>query len=187
MFFLPPSQRRLLSSLNPLFIILAVLLLILVKTALFPFAPLWVQRWDLLLPFVVFFGQRRSTPEGIILALFSSHLYSLCSAAPLGVFTTTYLLVFAATRLISYVAFASNAFSIVLLMFSLSLCTRILLPIVAGFFHPAWPVLSFSNLDLSSILLNGVGGWVIYSALEGLDLVTHKAPRHSIELSGDSL
>lgn len=187
MSFLPPSQRRLLNSLNPLFFILAVFFLILVKTAFYPFAPTWVQRWDLLLPFVVFFGQRRPLPEGIILSLFSSHIYSLCSSAPLGVFTTTYLLIFAAARLISYVAFASTSLSILLLMIGLSLCSRIILPLVAQFFHVGWPVLSFDNLVLWSILLNGIGGWAIYIGLEGLDLLTHKAPRNSIELSGDSL
>jgi hypothetical protein len=176
----------LLSSLNPLFFIGAVFFLILVKTSLYPFAPTLVQRWDLLLPFVVFFGQRRSLPEGIILSLFSSHIYSLCSSAPLGVFTTTYLLVFAAARLISYVAFASTSVSILLLMIALSLSSRIVLPIVAQFFHRGWPVLSFDNLVVWSVLLNGVGGWAVYVGLESLDLFTHKAPRNNIELSGDS-
>ncbi len=185
--FLPPSQRRLLNSLNPLFFILALVCFILMKTALFPFSPHWVQRWDILLPFVVFFGQRRSLPEGIILSLFSSHVYSLCSSAPLGVFTTTYLAVFAAARLISYVVYAGTSMSILLLMIGLSLFSRILLPLVAQFFHPAWPVVSLENLVLWSILLNGVMGWAIYLILEVVDLITHKVPRTNIELSGDAL
>jgi hypothetical protein len=185
--FLPPSSQRLLSSLNPLFFVAAVYGLILVKTALFPFAPSVVERWDVILPFVVFYGQRRSLPEGIVLSLFSSHIYSLCSAAPLGVFTTTYLAVFSIARMISYVAYAGTSFSILLLMIGLSLISRLVLPVVAGFFHPAWPVFSFGNLSLWSILLNGVGGWAIYLCLEIMDQVTNKAPRNSIELSGDSL
>ncbi len=187
MFSLPPSQRRLLNSLNPLFFIAAVFSLILFKTALYPFFPGLVQRWDLLLPFVVYFGQRRSLPEGIILALFSSHIYSLCSAAPLGVFTTTYLMVFAAARLISYVVYAGTPLSIFLLMTGLSLVSRFLLPLVAGFFHESWPVWSFSNLALWSIFLNGVSGWVIYGILDVMDQVTNKVPRTNIEFSGDHL
>lgn len=187
MLFLHPSQRRLLNSLNPLFFILAVFALILVKTAFFPFWPGFVARWDLLLPFVVFFGQRRSLPEGIILSLFSSHVYSLCSSAPMGVFTTTYLLIFAAARLISYVVYASTSASILALMIGLSLLSRLLLPVVAGFFHPTWPVLSLENLVWWSILLNGIAGWAIYLILEIMDLMTHKAPRSNIELSGDHL
>jgi hypothetical protein len=185
--FLPPSQRRLLSSLNPLFFVGAVYGLILAKTALYPFAPTWVERWDILLPFVVFYGQRRSLPEGVILSLFSSHLYSLCSAAPLGVFSTTYLVLFSVARMISYVAYASTSVSILLLMIGLSLLSRLILPPVAGFFHSTWSVFSLENLAPWSILLNGVGGWAIYLVLEALDLFTNKVPRNSIELSGDSL
>ena len=185
--FLPPSQRRLLNSLNPLFFILAVFTLILAKTFFYPVAPYMSHHWDILLPFVVYFGQRRSLPEGIILSLFSSHLYSLCSSAPLGVFTTTYLLIFAAARLISYVVFAGTSGSILLLMIGLSFLSRILLPVVAQFFHPAWPVVSFSNLVWWSILLNGVAGWAVYLVLDVMDRLTHKVPRTSIELSGDSL
>ena len=187
MSFLPPSQRRLLNSLNPLFFVLAVFGLILFKTAVYPVAPNFVRRWDLLLPFVVFFGQRRSLPEGIILSLFSSHIYSLSSAAPLGVFTTTYLLIFSAARLISYVVYAGTSGSILLLMIGLSLLSRILMPLVAQFFHPGWPVLSFDNLTWWSILLNGVAGWIVYLVLEGMDLLTHKVPRNNIELAGDHL
>jgi hypothetical protein len=157
------------------------------KTAFFPFFPHMVQRWDILLPFVVFFGQRRSLPEGIILSLFSSHVYSLCSSAPLGVFTTTYLAVFATARLISYVVYAGTSMSILALMIGLSLLSRLLLPLVAQFFHASWPVLSLDNLMVWSILLNGVMGWFIYVILELVDRVTHKVPRTNIEISGDAL
>ncbi len=161
--------------------------MLLLKTALYPVAPAFVQRWDILLPFVVFYGQRRSLPEGIILSLFSSHLYSLCSSAPLGVFTTTYLGIFAIARVVSYVVYASTPASILLLMMCLSLLSRVLLPLVAGFFHPGWPVLSLANLSWWGILLNGLGGWGTYVLLELMDRVTHKAPRASIELAGDHL
>jgi hypothetical protein len=46
--------------------------------------PRMVLTADLLMPFMVFFAQRRSTWEGFILALFCSHLYSLSSSAPIA-------------------------------------------------------------------------------------------------------
>lgn len=187
MFYLQPNQKRLLSSLNPLFFILAVFGLILAKTACYPLAPHFVQKWDLLLPFVVFFGQRRGLAEGIILSLFSAHLFSLSSGAPLGVYTTAYLAIFAVARLISYVVYAQTLVSILLLMIGLSLLSRVILPLVAGFFHDAWPILSFSNLVWWSIFLNGVAGWAIYVVLVLIDRLTNKVARNSIEFSGDSL
>jgi len=187
LFFLQPSQRKLLSSLNPLFFILAVFGLILVKTAWYPVAPHFVQKWDLLLPFIVFFGQRRALPEGIILSLFSAHLFSLSSGAPLGVFTTAYLVIFAVARLISYVAYATTLASILLLMIGLSALSRVILPLIAQFFHESWPLLSLHNLVWWSILLNGLAGWAIYVVLVWVDRLTNKVSRNSIEFSGDHL
>ncbi|MBY0369278.1 hypothetical protein K2X33_01240 [bacterium] len=187
MFFLQPSQKKLLSSLNPLFFIFAVFGLILAKTACYPLAPHFIQHWDLLLPFIVFFGQRRELPEGIILSLFSAHLFSLASGAPLGVYTTAYLVIFALARLISYVAYATTLGSILLLMIGLSAISRIVLPLVASFFHPGWPILSLYNLVWWSILLNGLAGWAIYIVLVGVDRLTNKVSRSSIEFSGDAL
>ena len=183
MFFLQPSQKRLLSSLNPVFMVLFVFGLMLLRTAWEPILPGFYRRWDVLLPFMVYFGQRRSLPEGLILALFTSHLYSLCSAAPIGVFTTHYLILFSVARLFSYVIYANTWFSILVLMFSLAILSRIILTLVATAFGHGWPLFAPGNFVWWGPFLNSVAGYIIYRMVEMLDRVTYKVPRINIELS----
>lgn len=183
MFFLQPSQKRLLSSLNPVFLVFFVFGLVLLRTAWEPILPGFIRRWDVLLPFVVYFGQRRSLPEGLILALFTSHLYSLCSTAPIGVFTTHYLILFSVARLLSYVIYANTWFSILVLMFSLAILARFTLTLVAFAFGHGWPLFAVGNFVWWGPFLNSVVGYIIYRMVEMLDRVTYKVPRINIELS----
>lgn len=187
MFFLQPSQKRLLNSLNPIFFVLFVFVAILVRTTCESFLPGFIREWDVLLPFVVYLGQRRSLPEGLILALFTSHLYSLSSTAPIGVFATHYLILFIIARLLSYVIYASAWFSILLLMLSLAFLSRAQLTLVAGLFGHGWPLFSADNFVWWGIVLNSCMGFLIYRCLEGLDRMTYKAPRTNIELSESAL
>lgn len=187
MYFLQPSQKRLLSSLTPLFVIAIVFGLMLLRTAWKPILPSSLQSWDVLLPFVVFFGQRRSIPEGLILALFTSHLYSLLSAAPIGVFTTHYLILFFVARAVAYSLYASNSVSIVLLLIVLGFVSRLVLPWVASLFGHSWPVLSFANFPLMGMLATAFFGFILYALLVGLDRITSKTPEETIEFSGDGL
>ena len=183
MFFLPASQKRLLSSLNPVFLVLFVFALLLLRTAWEPVLPGFYRRWDVLLPFMVYFGQRRSLPEGLILALFTSHLYSLCSTAPIGVFTSHYLILFIIARLLSYVIYANTWFSILLLMLSLAILSRFTLTMVATLFGHGWPLFSPGNFVWWGPFLNSVSGLITYGLLESLDKMTYKVQRTSIELS----
>ena len=187
MFFLQPSQKRLLSSLNPIFFIFAVFGLLLLRTSWTPLLPGFMGQWDVLLPFIVFFGQRRSIPEGLILSLFTSHLYSLCSAAPIGVFTSHYLTLFVIARLLSYVIYANNWFSILLLMFALSVLSRLVLTIVSSFFGHGWALFTMENFTWWGLLFNAMMGYIVYGLLGIMDRMTYKAPRISIELGDDSL
>lgn len=163
--------------------VLFVFGLLLFRTAWEPILPGFYRRWDVLLPFMVYFGQRRSLPEGLILALFTSHLYSLCSAAPIGVFTTHYLILFSVARLLSYVIYANTWFSILVLMFSLAILSRIILTLVATAFGHGWPLFAPGNFIWWGPLLNSVTGYIIYRMVEMLDRVTYKVPRINIELS----
>ena len=187
MYFLQPSQKRLLSSLNPVFFVAFVFFLVIVRTAAEPLMPTLLRQWDVLLPFMVYFGQRRSLPEGLILALFTSHVYSLCSTAPIGVFTSHYLALFGVARLLSYVIYANTWFSILLLMLSLSVLSRVTLTLVSTFFGHGWPLFAPSNFMWWSLLLNAGLGYLVYAWLEQLDRVTYKAPRTTIELSDTGL
>jgi hypothetical protein len=169
LFFLQPNQKRLLSSLNPVFLVVFVFGIILLRTTSEAILPVVFRQWDVLLPFMVYFGQRRSLPEGLILSLFSSHLYSLCSAAPIGVFSTHYLTIFVVARLLSYVIYADAWLTVLVLIFSLSIFSRLMLTLVASAFGHGWPLFSTDNFVWWALLLNTFLGFLVYAWLETLD------------------
>lgn len=187
MFFLQPSQKRLLSSLNPLFFAFAVFVAIVLRTTSGPLLPGVFQRWDVLLPFMVYFGQRRSLAEGLVLSLFTSHLYSLCSSAPIGVFTTHYLTLFLIARLMSYVIYANTWFSTLLVVFSLTVVGRFSLTAVAAMFGHPWPLFARGNFVWWGILFNAMMGFFIFECLGALDRMTYKVARVNIELGEGGL
>lgn len=186
MLFVQPSHRRLLNSLNPIFFVLVVLVFIVLRTTLHPIAG-FVKYWDLLLPFAIYFGQRRTLTEGLILSLFTSHLISLSSSAPVGVFTAYYLAIFLCARLLSLVFFAHIWYSILLLLFALSLLSRVMLTVVASSFGHGWPMFSFANWSFWGLMLNTLAGYLVYRGLEQLDRLTHKTPPARIELTEGEL
>ncbi len=167
--------------------VLFVFGLILTRTTMDPLFPSWFRYCDVLLPFVVYLGQRRALPEGLILTLFASHLYSLCSAAPIGVFTTNYLIIFVIARLMSYVIYANRSLSILVLIFSLTLLSHVTLSIIVTFFGHSWGVFTGGFGILFRALLNSALGGIIYGGLVLLDRLTFKAPRINIELSEGGL
>lgn len=187
MFFLQASQRRLLSSFNPIFFALAVLLAILVRTTLWPVLPSVMVKWDVLLPFIVYFGQRRAMAEGLILSLFTSHLYSLSSAAPIGVFTSHYLVIFLLARALSFVIYANTWFSVLLLVFALTLVARFTLTLVAYSFGHGWHLFAPGNFSGFGILFNAIVGFLVFEMLALLDRFTYKSPRINIELAEGTL
>ena len=182
MYFLQPGQKRLITSFNPVFVGLFVLVLILIRTTSEPVIPAVLRQWDLLLPAIIYVGQRRGLFEGLLLVLFLSHLYSLCSAAPIGVFVVHYLLIFALARLLIYVIYANNWLSVSGLILFLSFISRILLPIVAKAFGHSWSIVSFQNFVWWSLLINTFVGFIVYAFLGTLDRLTYKAPPSNIEL-----
>lgn len=182
MFFLHPSQKRLLNSLNPIFFVTFVYGVLMVRSTAASILPPMVLNADLLLPFVVFFAQRRTTWEGFILALFCSHLYSLSSSAPIGVFAFYYLVLFSLARLMRYGIYASGWISTLLALFTLSFGGRFLLPLVAASFGPAWPVFMMKNFPWSGIFFAPLYGLVIFALGEALDRATFKADRVNIEM-----
>jgi len=162
---------------------MAVFILILIRTTAESLLPRFMHQWDILLPFAIYFGQRRTLPEGLILTLFTSHLYSLSSIAPIGVFATHYLILFVVARLLSYAIYANTWFSILLLMFSLALLSRLSITLVSMSFGHGWPLFSGKNFVWWSLLFNAVAGYVTYSMLEVLDSITYKSTRSTIEMS----
>ena len=132
---------------------------------------------------MVYFGQRRTFGEGLVLSLFTSHLYSLCSSAPIGVFATYYLILFIGARLLTYVIYANTWLSVFVLLLSLSFLSRFLMILVSTSFGHGWPWWSTANLSLLYPLVNAVLGIAMFRLLEEVDRITFKLPRLSIELA----
>jgi hypothetical protein len=164
----------------------AVLGLILLRTTGKPLFG-WLLHWDVLLAAVVYFGQRRTLPEGLILTLFCSHLFSLSSAAPIGVFASYYLSIFVIARLVSYVMYASTWVSIFLLILSLTVASRFILTGVASAFGHGWNVFAPGNLSFTAMLVGSLMGYLVYQILGVLDLLTYKTAAANIELAESEL
>lgn len=157
--------------------------LILFRTTLEPIMPSVLRQWDILLPFVIYVGQRRTLIEGILLVLFVSHLYSLASVAPIGIFAVHYLLIFFAARGLIYAVFANTWITILGVLFLVSVVSRLTLPAVCLFFGFSWSVLSFRNLMVGSFFINAFLGLVLYMFLGLLDRLTFKVSPINIELA----
>jgi len=156
--------------------------LLLLRTSAFRVFPGFFSRWDFLLPFIVYFGQRRPLFEGLLLWFILAHLYSLQSVAPFGVFVVYYLILFVISRLISEVFFATEGIQILALLSVLSLLSRVILPLVAKGFGSGWPVLSRSNLHLGVIFANIVLSWICFLGLSFVDRITFKDSRQILDL-----
>lgn len=156
--------------------------LMLLKTTAYWLSPGFFGHWDLLLPFMVYFGQRRPVFEGLLLWFILAHIYTLQSAAPIGVFVVYYLIFFTLARLLSEAFYASSSLSVLGLMAILAVLSRILLPLIADSFQSGWSILSWRNLHIGFLLCNTFAGWFCYLIIAALDKITFKAARQNIEL-----
>ncbi|NBX91848.1 MAG: hypothetical protein EBZ49_02565 [Proteobacteria bacterium] len=181
------NQQKLLRSLNPVFMVGFFLVLMLVKTTAYWLSPWFLGHWDILLPFMVYFGQRRPVFEGLLLWFILAHLYTLQSAAPIGVFVIYYLLFFGLARLLSETFYATTSLSVLGLMAVLSVLSRVVLPFIANSFESGWPLMSWRNLHIGFLLCNTFAGWICYLVISALDKITYKADRLNIELGEVSL
>lgn len=157
--------------------------LLLIKTTGFWLAPGLLGNWDLLLPFMVYFGQRRPLFEGLLLWFVLAHLYTLQSVAPVGVFVIYYLVVFIASRLVSEAFYATTGLSILVMMFVMFILSRFVLPGIANLFDCGWSVFSWRNLQPGLIIGNTLFGLIIFGLLSFLDKMTCKVARQEVELS----
>lgn len=187
MYFLQSNQKKLLTNLNPVFLTVFVLLLILFKTTAETSVPSVFTGWDLLLPVALYLGQRRVVWEGLLLVLFNGHLYSLNSSAPIGLFVVYYLLFFFFAQVVAYILYAQTPTSVIWLILLATLIARLLLPILSQGFDQSLYVLSWGNWNLWNIILNTVFGFFVYLSLGFLDRITLKVPPRNITLGDSSL
>ncbi|NBX81583.1 hypothetical protein EBQ90_00620 [bacterium] len=181
MLYLQTNQAKTIRSFNPIIMIGLFLVLLLVRTTTFWIAPSVFSNWDLLLPFMVYYGQRRPLFEGLLLWFVLAHLYTLQSVAPVGVFIIYYLLIFVVSRLISEAFFADSGMSILgLMQFGISVANHFTL--VAGAFNSGWGLWSWNNLHPGILGLNIVLGWLCYLGLGVIDQLTFKGPREILDL-----
>jgi hypothetical protein len=153
-----------------------------VKTTFDPIFPNAFRYWDVLLSPIIYFGQKRNLAEGLILTFLAAHIYSLCSMAPIGVFVFYYVIIMFVSRGVSSFFDASDWFTILPLLFSFSILSRVAISLLSDFFE--YPVGFFSlgwYLPLY-ILMNTFMGFLTYLFLTWLDVVTEKAARNPIEL-----
>lgn len=146
-----------------------------------------LRDWDLLLPVIIYLGQRRALIEGVILTLFICHLFSLNTAAPIGLFSIYYLCIFFLARLVAYVVYANNLISVLLLIFLLGLVSRVLLPLVTQLFNHSVFMFSSQGFSFYNLLMNTGGGFVSYWLLVLLDRLTFKVPPRNIEFEDGAL
>jgi len=180
--YLQTSQQKTIRSVNPLIMVGLFVGLLLIRTTAFWISPSLFSNWDLLLPFMLYFGQRRPLFEGLLLWFILSHLYSLNSVAPMGVFVVYYLILFVIARLISEAFFATEGIQILGLISVLAVSSRFILPLVAKGFNSGWPIWSWRNLHLGMIFTNIVLGWICYRGLSFVDKITFKDARQILDL-----
>ena len=145
MLYLQTNQQKTIRSLNPIVMVGFFVVCMLIRTTVFWIFPGFISNWDLLLPFMIYFGQRRPLFEGLLLWFVLAHIYTLQSVAPVGVFVIYYLLIFVIARLVSEAFFATEGLQILGLISVLVILSRLLLPIVAQSFHAGWPIASWRN------------------------------------------
>jgi len=185
LYFLQPSQKKFLESINPVVIVLLFYVVMVGRTTVEYVFPTVFRHWDILLPFIVYFGQRRSVAEGLTLSILTAHFYSLSSSAPIGVFVLHYLSLFIVARVLSYVIYANRWVSILLLMLSLSLLARIISVPIASLFGHSWGS-SFSNFGIG-LIVNTLLGYCFYRFIGMVDRLTFKTPAVNIEILEDTL
>jgi len=171
--YLEPTQRRLLSSLNPIIIVLFAVAIIILKTSLIPLYPKMFQRWDILLPFIIYFGLKRNLIEGLILSILTSHLFSLSSSAPVGFYLAYYTFLFFLIRLISLAIYSDTSTMVLLLIFVSLIFSKLFIPFLAKFFGYTIPM--FGNIGFIEIILNTLSGFLVYWIIWLIDAITFKA------------
>lgn len=187
MYFLQSNQKSLLTSFNAVFLTLFVLILILFKSTSEGLIPSVFTGWDILLPVVIYLGQRRNLWEGLLLLLFNGHLYSLNSSAPIGLFVIYYIFFFFFAQGVAYILYAQTPLSVLCLIFISTLFSRVLLPLCAQSFDQSVSVFTWGNWSLWNLSLNTVLGFFIYIAIGVLDRLTLKVPPRSITMGESTL
>ncbi len=168
-------------------VVIVVGLALVVKSSAAPFLTDSLRLWEMLLPFLIYWGQRRGLTEGIILTLFCSHLVSISSGAPIGIFACVNFIIYLSARLISLVFYAETWATILALVGVFAICLRFILAGVSFFFgHPH--LSDWWNLPWGSYLfMNAVLGLSVFYFLEFLDRFTFKKNAAEIEMGGDTL
>lgn len=184
MLSLQTEQQKTIRSLNPLIMLGIFASFLLIRTSCANLLPQVVLGWDFVLPFMIYFGQRRPLFEGLLLWFLMSHWFSLESMAPLGVWVIFYLLLFVVARLLSEVIYAADFFQIIILVAVLVLASRLVLPWIAHFFNAGWEVFSWRNLNPFFFITDTTLSCLGFLVLSGIDRLTAKESRTVMELNG---
>ena len=187
MFYLQPQQKKLLSSFNPIIVVSVVGIALVFKSSVATFISSNFKLWELLLPFLIYWGQRRGLTEGIILTLFCSHLVSISSGAPIGIYACVSFIIYLGARLVSLALYAETWATILALVSLFSFLLRFVMAGVGFFFGYTrisdWWSLPWGNY----LMINAILGLSTFYFLQILDKITFKMTPSEIEISGEAL
>lgn len=164
-----------------------MLFTVLLRTTADPLLPSVLRQWDVMLPFAVYFGQRRSLVEGGLLCLLGAHLYSLCSSAPMGFYLVVYLSLFGISRAVSSAFYANRWVTIIPLITVMALLGRGIFFLLGKFFEQPSGSFWEGGWVLWLLAVNAIAGYATYTCLLWGDRLTQKLPRAKIQLSEGSL
>jgi len=180
---LQTEQKKTIRSLNPLFMVGLFFLFLLLRTSCGALLPTMILKWDFLLPFMIYFGQRRPFFEGLLLWFIMSHWFSLESSAPMGTWVMFYLIIYVLSRLLSEVFFAVDSLQIFALLFIMLLASKFLLPWTSHFFGARWAVFSWNNLHPGFFMTDLFLSWITFLSLITVDVLTAKEARPILDLN----
>lgn len=162
-------------------------MLLIVRASLLAAFPSFFQFFDILIPFTVYMGQRRSLWEGAGLSLGFGYLFSLFSVAPQGFYMMVSFGIFLVVRFFSLAFYAHTRWSIAVLLTLSLLLSRVFVYLIAIAMDIPLPKSMFLEC-LSWNFLWGIGlSYLIFSVLRRLDEKTFKIPRINIEVAEGSL
>jgi len=156
---------------------------LLIRTSCISLLPTFLIRWDFLLPFMIYFGQRRPLFEGLLLWFIMSHWYSLESSAPIGSLVIFYLSIYVISRLLSETVFAADAIQVFTLFFIMMVFSRLTLPWVTSFFGAGWKIFSWRNLNPIWFATDFILNCSTFYFLMGVDKLTAKEARPVLDLN----
>jgi hypothetical protein len=171
-------NRIILKFLNPPILIIITLLCVVIQTSLFQSWPLLYLQPDFILLAVVWCALKRNFEEGGIITLIVANIAEVHSAAPAGLFLTTYMLVYLGIRGASQIIVIPGRLSIVMVTMFSSIVWKLEGLWILHFLGAAGNQWKHTvTLLFPGAVIEGVVSIWFFRALEKFDWMTYKNAR----------